>query len=154
MSLERFSVATFNLYNLQLPGSTMNPGQKLWTQAEFDRKVGWIGGQLGRSTPTSSACRSCGTPTRWPRSSTAPGWTRRTTCSPSRPTAAGSSAARWCARGCCAGDPEWIGDFPDAIRLESSDPTDPQAPGDQRVIPGFSRPVLQLPGGAARRRRR
>jgi len=46
VSLDRFSVATFNLYNLQLPGKRMNPGQKVWTQAEFGRKMAWIGAQL------------------------------------------------------------------------------------------------------------
>jgi hypothetical protein len=42
----RFSVATFNLYNLQLPGVKMNPGQKVWTEAEFAMKVDWIARQL------------------------------------------------------------------------------------------------------------
>jgi len=40
---DRFSVATFNLYNLQLPGRAMNPGQRKWTEEEFAAKVAWIG---------------------------------------------------------------------------------------------------------------
>ena len=31
MDLEKFSVATFNLYNLQEPGKPMNRGQTPWT---------------------------------------------------------------------------------------------------------------------------
>ena len=46
MNLERFSVATFNLYNLQMPGKHMNPGQTPWTAEEFERKAVWIAGQL------------------------------------------------------------------------------------------------------------
>ena len=37
MSVDKFSVATFNLYNLQLPGRRLNPGQKEWTAEEFRR---------------------------------------------------------------------------------------------------------------------
>ena len=46
MSRERFSVATFNLYNLQLPGKRMNPGQHRWTEDEFATKIAWIAQQL------------------------------------------------------------------------------------------------------------
>ncbi|MFZ2502056.1 MAG: endonuclease/exonuclease/phosphatase family protein, partial [Nocardioides sp.] len=46
MDLDRFSVATLNLYNLQLPGKAMNPGQSPWTHTEYRRKVVWTGNQL------------------------------------------------------------------------------------------------------------
>src|SRR5918999_3197751 len=46
MNLDRFSVATFNLFNLQLPGRPLNPGQKPWTEAEFADKVSWTAEQL------------------------------------------------------------------------------------------------------------
>ena len=45
-SLSRFSIATFNLYNHQLPGARMNPGQKPWTEDEFAVKVAWVAQQL------------------------------------------------------------------------------------------------------------
>ena len=45
-SVDQFSVATFNLYNLQLPERRMNPGQNVWTAAEFKRKIAWITAQL------------------------------------------------------------------------------------------------------------
>ena len=48
MDLDRFSVATFNLYNLQLPDRAMNPGQRRWTEEEFARKAEWTAGQLAR----------------------------------------------------------------------------------------------------------
>ena len=46
MDHESFSVATFNLYNFQLPGLPMNPFQKPWTKAEFARKVSWVARML------------------------------------------------------------------------------------------------------------
>ena len=42
MDHQSFSVATFNLYNFQLPGLHMNPFQKRWTKAEFAHKVSWV----------------------------------------------------------------------------------------------------------------
>ena len=46
MGLDRVSIATFNLYNFQLPGLPMNPRQKPWTDDEFRRKVNWVGATL------------------------------------------------------------------------------------------------------------
>lgn len=46
MGLDRVSIATFNLYNFQLPGLPMNPRQKPWTDDEFRRKVSWDGATL------------------------------------------------------------------------------------------------------------
>lgn len=44
--LDRFSVATFNLYNLQLPGRRMHRFSKPWTEEEFAAKADWIGRML------------------------------------------------------------------------------------------------------------
>ena len=46
MDLDLVSIATFNLYNVQLPGLPMNPRQKPWTDDEFRRKVSWDGATL------------------------------------------------------------------------------------------------------------
>ena len=46
MKLRQFSVATVNLYNLQLPGAAMNPNQRPWTTTEFDAKVTWLAARL------------------------------------------------------------------------------------------------------------
>ena len=46
MDHEKFSVATFNLYNFQLPGLPMNPFQKPWTKDEFNHKVSWVARML------------------------------------------------------------------------------------------------------------
>ena len=41
--LTRFSVATANLFNLQLPGRRMHRFSKPWTEEEFARKSTWLG---------------------------------------------------------------------------------------------------------------
>jgi hypothetical protein len=47
-------------------------------------------------------------------------------------------------KGLLRGDPTWISEFPDAVRLEATDPLDPQAPAIAVHIHGFSRPVLHF----------
>ena len=47
-------------------------------------------------------------------------------------------------RGLLRGEPEWIDAFPDAVRLESNDHSDLQAPAISVNIAGFSRPVLRF----------
>ena len=64
MKLRQFSVATVNLYNLQLPGAAMNPNQRPWTTTEFDAKVTWLAARL--TALDASGSRSCGTATPWP----------------------------------------------------------------------------------------
>jgi endonuclease/exonuclease/phosphatase family metal-dependent hydrolase len=144
MSLDRFSVATFNLYNLQLPGKRMNPGQKVWTQAEFDRKVGWIGAQL-----TALDADLVGLQELWHADAMAtvlaaagldatydllagPATGNRIIC---------GALVR---KGLLRGTPRWVDKFPDETRLEESNPRDPQAPAISVIIPGFSRPVLSF----------
>ena len=46
MDLDRFSVATFNLYNFQVPGAPMNPGQAPYSETEYRRKVVWTADRL------------------------------------------------------------------------------------------------------------
>jgi hypothetical protein len=51
MNLKEFSVATFNLFNLQDPGKPMNRGQTPWTETEFKLKVQWTVWQLTTIKP-------------------------------------------------------------------------------------------------------
>ena len=144
MSLQRFSVATFNLFNLQLPGLKMNPGQKVWTQDEFDRKIGWIGGQLAaldadivglqelwHADAMAQVLAAHGLDSTYDLLAT-PATGNRIVC---------GALVR---KGLLRGDPRWVDKFPDGTRLEESNPTDPQAPAISVIIPGFSRPVLNF----------
>jgi len=42
------SFATFNLYNLQLPGKAMHPGGHPYSQEQYDAKIAWSAGMLAR----------------------------------------------------------------------------------------------------------
>src|SRR5680860_1150087 len=48
MELKRFSVATFNLFNLNLPDKPMYRNPTGWTKTEFKAKANWISQQLRR----------------------------------------------------------------------------------------------------------
>ena len=144
MSVDRFTVATVNLYNLQLPGKRMNPGQKPWTPEEFDRKTSWMAGQL-----TTLDSDIVGLQELWHRDAMAAVLARGNLTDTYDLLAEPADGQRIvCAalvrKGLLSGVPQWVDQFPEAVRLESSSPTDPQAPAISITIPGFSRPVLRF----------
>lgn len=144
MGLDRFSVATFNLYNLQLPGEAMNPFQKPWTRTEFDRKVSWT----ARVLETVDA-DIVGLQELWDAEAMAEVLGRQALRDRYDLLAEPATGGRIvCAalvrKGLLRGTPRWVADFPDAVRLESSDSLDPQAPAISVRVPGFSRPVLHF----------
>ena len=122
MDLDRFGVATFNLYNLQLPGEAMNPRQQPWSpDGVLAQGAAGPVTDCASCRPTSSGSRSSGTPTRCARSSSAPTSTTTTTCWPSRPRAGASSAPPWCAEGCCAAIRSGSTSSPPAMQLRIGD---------------------------------
>lgn len=144
MNLQRFSVATFNLYNLQLPGLRMNPGQRVWTDEEYARKIAWIAERL-RTLDADVV----GLEELWHREAMEqalalagltdeyellgdPADGRRIIC------------AALVRKGLRTGDAEWIDVFPPAVRLESATPMDPQSPAIKVAIGNFARPVLHV----------
>jgi endonuclease/exonuclease/phosphatase family metal-dependent hydrolase len=138
----RFSVATFNLYNLQLPGDPMNPGQTPWTDAEFARKVEWIAQQL-----TALDADLVGLQELWSREA------MERVLAPeldgeydllAEPANGGKIVCGALVRkGLLRGTPSWIETFPPELRLESSG-NDAQTPDVRVTIPRFSRPVLHF----------
>lgn len=150
MDLERFSVATFNLYNLQLPGRRMNPGQTPWTDDEYRRKLDWTGRQL-----KDLGADIVGFQELWHADALAAVLERANLdddydllATP----ATGSMivCAAIVRRGLLRGDPQWISMFPDVMRLESTT-DDPQAPDIVVGLTGFSRPVLTFDVGLRER---
>jgi endonuclease/exonuclease/phosphatase family metal-dependent hydrolase len=142
--VDRFSVATFNLYNFQLPGRRMNPGQKPWTKDEFERKASWISRQLRSLQPDIVGLQEL-----WHRDAMAEVLDRHDLAESYELLAEPANGDRIICgalvrKGMRRGNPEWIDDFPDAVRLESSNPMDLQAPAISVAIPGFSRPVLRF----------
>jgi predicted extracellular nuclease len=140
---DRFSVATFNLYNLQLPGEPMNPRQQPWTDDEFAKKVGWIARQL-----VSLDADLVGLQELWSREAM-----ERVLADPElegmydllAEEATGNKivCAALVRKGLVRGTPRWVERFPPELRLESSG-NDPQTPDVRVTIPHFSRPVLNF----------
>ena len=144
MNLDRFSVATFNLYNFHLPGRRMNPGQTPWTKAEYGRKVAWVAGQLASLQPDVVGLQEL-----WHRDAMSEVLARPELADTYDLVADPATGDRIvCAalvrKGLLLGTPRWIDRFPDPVRLDSTSPSDPQAPAISITIPGFSRPVLRL----------
>lgn len=142
--LERFSVATFNLYNLQLPGLAMNPGQKVWTDAEFARKVTWTGSQLAALDADVVGLQELWHADAMARVLAASGLDTTYELLAEKATGARIVCAALVRRGLRQGEHLWVDKFPDQTRLEESNPADPQAPAISVIIPGFSRPVLRF----------
>ena len=147
MDHEKFSVATFNLYNFQLPGLKMNPFQKPWTKTEFARKVSWVARVLEDVDADIVGLQEL-----WNAEAMEMVLARhalKDTYDLLATPATGSKiiCGALVRKGLLRGEPKWISTFPQAVRLESTDAMDPQAPSIQVAIPGFSRPVLNFQVG-------
>ncbi|MFS0705647.1 endonuclease/exonuclease/phosphatase family protein [Cellulomonas sp. 179-A 9B4 NHS] len=144
MDRQRFSVATVNLYNLQLPGRRMNPGQQPWTPVEYRRKVRWLADRLRELDADVVGLQEL-----WHRDALAdvlaeahldddytvlavPADGDRITC------------AALVRDGLLVGEPAWVEEFPPGFRLRVADGHDPQAPDVDVRIDRFSRPVLRF----------
>ena len=141
MNLDAFSVATFNLYNLQLPGRSMNPGQPAWTATEYRRKLDWTGRQLKEV-----GADIVGLQELWHADAMAEALERANLdddydllAEPAKGDEIVCAAI--VRKGLLRGLPAWISMFPDAVRLESTT-DDPQAPDILVRLRGFARPVL------------
>ncbi len=141
MDLDRFSVATFNLYNFQVPGAPMNPRQTPYTATEFRRKVVWVADRLRDLRPDIVGLQEL-----WHADAMAAVLEEANLDDDYDLLAAPATGGRIvCAaivrKGLLRGDPQWISSFPAAVRLENTT-GDPQAPDIAVRISGFSRPVL------------
>ncbi len=143
MNRDRFSVATFNLFNLQLPGVAMNPGQRPWKDDEFARKLEWTARQL-----VVLDADVVGLQELWNREAM-----ERVLAHPAldgiydllaEPANGGKIVCGALVRkGLVRGTPRWVEAFPPELRLESSG-NDAQTPDVRVSIPHFSRPVLNF----------
>ncbi len=144
MSLEKFAVATFNMYNLQLPGLSMNPGQRPWTEEEFELKVDWTSRQL-----VAADADIIGILELWHQEALARVLERHGLCVVYDVLAEPAGGTKIiCAalvrKGLLRGEPQWINAFPEAVRLQSTGAHDPQAPDIGVNLDRFSRPVLRF----------
>ena len=150
MARTRFSVATFNLFNLNTPGVAMytSPG---WTEHQFKKKARWITFQLRLLEADVVGLQELWSREALERALAVTGdeadlsqvYDLLTT--PDGADGGAISCAALVRKGLLVGEPEWIADFPDEVKLQSdNDPTDPAAPHIDVTIDQFSRPVLRF----------
>ena len=142
-SLQRFSIATFNLYNHQLPGERMNPGQKPWTEDEFAVKVAWIAQQLHAIDADIVGLQELWSREAMLRVLEAAALENVYDLLAEPATGSRIVCAALVRKGLLRGTPRWVDHFPPELRLESSG-NDAQTPDVKVTIPHFSRPVLNF----------
>ena len=141
MNRERFTVATFNLYNFQLPGLHMNPGQQPWTDEEFARKVAWVGRQLTDIDADIVGLQELWNKAAMERVLEDPGLGAAYDLLADPADGSKIVCAALVRKGLPRETPRWIDAFPPEVRLQSSG-DDPQSPDINVGITHFSRPVL------------
>jgi endonuclease/exonuclease/phosphatase family metal-dependent hydrolase len=146
VNLERFSVATFNLFNLQLPDHALNPGQRPWTQDEFADKIEWTARQLNELDADVVGLQEL-----WSRDAMEQVLAKRGLAARydllAEPATGGKIVcAALVRKGLLRGTPRWVDEFPDEFRLQSKG-NDPQTPNIRVTIARFSRPVLNFQVG-------
>lgn len=144
MDLDRVSVATFNLYNLQRPGRPVNPTQQPWTEAEYARKVAWTADLLETVDADVVGLQELWDARAMEDVLDRPTLRERYDLLAEPATGGRIVCAALVRTGLVRGTPTWVSAFPDAVRLESGDAMDPQAPEVAVRIDGFSRPVLRF----------
>ena len=143
VNLQRFSVATLNLYNLNLPGLAIYRDVDGWSQDEYAAKVRWTARQLLQLDADVVGLQEL-----WHADALVDVLAEAGLSAEYEIIATPATGGRIvCAAlvrvGLLRGDPEWIADFPPEFVLRSSG-DDPQAPEVEVGIDGFSRPVLHL----------
>ena len=141
MKSRTLSIATFNLYNLNLPGLPVYTDKDGWSEAEFALKIDWTARQI-RQLPAdvfgfqelwhaealTQAFDTAGLSDTHDLLAPADAIGKRIVC---------AAAVR---KGLLTGTAEWISDFPPGFVLRSQG-DDPQTPEIHVSITGFSRPV-------------
>ena len=144
MNLNKLSIATFNLFNLNEPGHAIYTDRTGWTQAEYDLKIAWTARQLQvlksdifgfqelwHADSLARALQSSGLSADYDM------------LVPPNTLGKRIVSAAIVRKGLLAGAPEWISAFPPKFKL-SSRGDDPQTPQIEVAIDGFSRPVLHF----------
>ncbi len=144
MKLDRLTLGTFNLLNLNEPGKAIYTDADGWSQAEYDRKIEWCARILRLLKPDVFGFQEL-----WHKDSlanflTASGLSGEyDALVPADATGKGIVCAAIVRKGLLVGAPEWIVNFPEKFVLKSSG-DDPQTPDISVKVKKFSRPVLHF----------
>lgn len=144
MNLRQLSLASFNLYNLNLPGRAMYRNQAGWSEAQYQHKVAWAAQQLRLLQADVVGFQEL-----WHRDALqaavdAAGLANsHQLLAPPDADGRGIACAALVRNGLLDGAAQWIADFPEGFRLAGGG-DDPQTPDMAVSIQGFSRPVLRF----------
>jgi hypothetical protein len=144
MNLKELSLATFNLYNLNEPGRALYSDRDGWTQQEYEQKIAWTARQLSimksdvfgfqelwHADSLARALDQAGLTEEYDLLAPPDANGRRIVC------------AAIVRKGLLSSEPDWISEFPEKFKLQSSG-DDPQTPVIDVSIRGFSRPVAHF----------
>lgn len=144
MDLKTLSIATFNLYNLNLPDLPLYTDSNGWSEQEYERKIAWTASQLKlidadvvgfqelwHGQALVAAVEAAGLAADYD------------VVVPDNADGKGIVCAAIVRRGLLEGESEWIADFPEDFVLKAKG-DDPQTPQISVNIHGFSRPVLHF----------
>ena len=146
MDRKQFSVATFNLFNLQDAGKAMY-GDAVWTEDQFRNKAWWIAWQLETLEPDIVGLQELWSKTALEKVLAAGSEKLRQQYDVLAKPATGKAivCGALVRKGLLIGEPQWVEKFPNAVRLQlKEDPDDPQSPRINVTINRFSRPVLNF----------
>lgn len=144
MKLATLSIATFNLYNLNLPGKAVYTDRDGWSEDEYRRKIDFTGMQLRLLQSDVFGFQEL-----WSGQALAEAFERAGLAAdydllvPANATGKSIVCAAAVRKGLLGVPPDWISEFPPKFRLHSSG-DDPQTPEIEVAIRGFSRPVLHF----------
>ena len=140
--MEKFSVATFNLLNLNEPGLPMYKDTQGWSQVQYDRKIAWTARQISSLNADVFAFQEL-----WHAESLRSAFNHSSTAGdyqllvPTGATGKKIICAAAVRKAILVESSEWIEDFPKDFVLRSGG-GDAQTPAIDVTINGFSRPVL------------
>ncbi|MEQ6327183.1 endonuclease/exonuclease/phosphatase family protein [Pseudomonas chengduensis] len=140
--MERFSIATFNLFNLNEPGIPIYTDKDGWAQAEYDLKIEWTTRQINLLGASIFAFQEL-----WHEDSLKKAFSKSIYSGkynlliPENTTGKGIVCAAAVHTDIKILRAEWIDRFPEELVLRSRG-DDPQTPEISVDIKGFSRPVL------------
>lgn len=144
MRRSRFTVTTFNLYNLNRPGLRMYRDAEGLTQAQYDKKIAWTASMLRRARADLFGFQELWHPEALEEAVDRAGLAdTHVVLAPPGLSGTRIHCAAAVDRDLLDGEPTWITDFPDGLLLRSRG-DDPQTAAISVQIDRFSRPVLHL----------
>jgi predicted extracellular nuclease len=142
-NVRNISFASFNLYNLQLPGKAIYSNTDGYSQEEYDAKVGWIAAKLTTLDADIIGFQECWDPAALNDCFAAAGLAGEYTIV-GRKVGSSIQVALAARNGLLVGDPEWIGKIPADMQFRDLREARDAEETVSVTISKFSRPLLRV----------